>query len=111
MKVFIMAITAACISTTAHTQGCIMVRNISGFGQYNLRAKSFTTSDWQLDITNRYFKAYRDFKNNQDQKTPKQDESIVHSFTTDFTLARLLPNGWSLGLSIPILANSRSATL
>lgn len=88
-----------------------MVRNISGFGQYNLMAKSFTTSVWQLDVTNRYFKAYRDFKGHEDQKTPKQDESIVQSYTMDLTLTRLLPNGWSMDFSLPFLANSRSATL
>ena len=88
-----------------------MVRNISGFGQYNLTDNAFTNSNWQLNINNRYFKAFRDFKGNTDQQTPKQDESIVYSYTMDITLSRLMRNGWSMDLSLPISANSRSATL
>jgi hypothetical protein len=34
----------------AKSQGCLVVRNISGFGQYNLTDKSFSTADWQLNI-------------------------------------------------------------
>jgi hypothetical protein len=93
------------------SQGCIMVRNISGFGQYNLADNAFTTSDWQININNRYFKAYRDFKGTHDQKTPKNNESIVKSYTLDMTISRLFKNGWSVDLSLPLAANSRSATL
>jgi len=96
-------------SISAESQGCIMVHNISGFGQYNLTDNAFSTSDWQLNINNRYFKAFRDFKGADDQKTPAQDESIVRSFTTDITLSRLLKNGWSMDLSIPFASNSRFA--
>lgn len=68
MKTFITLFIAACISNAAFTQGCITVRNIFGFGQYNLTDKAFTTSEWRLNITNRYFKAFHDFKGNEDQK-------------------------------------------
>ena len=111
MKNCIISLFAVVLAGTAHSQGCIMVRNISGFGQYNLTDNAFTTSQWQLNINTRYFKAFRDFKNTEDQKTPKQDESIVKSFSMDITLSRLMNNGWSVDLSLPIAANSRSATL
>ncbi len=53
------------------SQRCIVVRNISGFGQYNLTDNAFCTSDWQLNINNRYFKSFPDFKGTADQKTPE----------------------------------------
>ena len=86
-----------------------MIRNISGFGQYNLTDNAFSTSDWQLNITSRHFKSYHDYKGTTDQKTPARDESIIRSFTTDFTISKLFKNGWSMDLSIPFAANSREA--
>jgi hypothetical protein len=93
------------------SQGCIVVRNISGFGQYNLTDNAFSTSDWQLNINNRYFKSFRDFKGTADQKTPEQNEAVVKSYSMDISISRLLRNGWSLDLSLPIAANSREASL
>lgn len=95
----------------AQSQGCIAVRNISGFGQYNLTDNAFTTTDWQLNINTRYFKSFRDFKGTVDQNTPEQNEAVVKSFTMDFSLSRLMRNGWSLNFSLPIAANSREASL
>ena len=92
----------------AHSQGCIIVRNISGLGQYNLTSNSFSTSNWQININNRYFKAYRDYKGKVDQKTPPQNQSIIKSYSMDIGVTRLLPKGWSLDLSFPISSNSRS---
>jgi hypothetical protein len=95
----------------ANSQGCVVVRNISGFGQYNLTDNAFTVSDWQLNINNRYFKAYKDYKGTTDQKTPEQNESVVRSFSTDISIGRLLRNGWSLDLSVPFASNSRTTSI
>ena len=108
-KIIFCLIAPLLLYNSANSQGCIMIRNISGFGQYNLTDNAFTVSDWQLNITSRYFKSFRDFKGTEDQKTPKKDQSIIRSFSTDITLSKLMKNGWSLDLSIPVAANSRSA--
>jgi hypothetical protein len=94
-----------------HSQGCIAVRNISGFGQYNLTSNAFTTSAWQVNINTRYFKAYRDYKGKVDLKTPAPNQNIIRSFSTDIAVSRLLNKGWSLSLVVPVSANSRSSTL
>ena len=93
------------------SQGCIVVRNISGFGQYNLTDNAFSTSNWQLNINSRYFKSFRDFKEKVDQKTPEQNEAVVKSYSMDISISKFLRNGWSLDLSLPIAANSREASL
>jgi len=110
-KIFLLIIPAVLIVEAAKSQGCLVVRNISGFGQYNLTDKSFSTADWQLNINNRYFKSFRDFKGTVDQKTAEQNQAVVKSFTTDISIIRMLEKGWSLTLSIPIAANSRTASL
>jgi len=109
-KIFLLMIAATLLVGAAKPQGCIVVRNISGFGQYNLADKSFSTASWQLNINNRYFKSHRDFKGTVDQNTAKQNEAVVKSFTTDISISRMLENGWSLSLSIPIATNSRTSS-
>src|SRR5687768_4991170 len=87
-------------SINASPQGCVMVRNISGFGQYNLTDNGFSTTSWQLNINNRYFKAFRDFKGTMNQNTPKQNESIITSYLMDISLSKYLNSGWSLNFSL-----------
>ncbi len=105
-------LTIAFLLLTGHakSQGCIAVRNISGFGQYNLTDNAFSTTDWQINITSRYFKSFRDFAGTIDQKTPKQNESVNRVFSTDITISRLMKNGWSLNLSLPYTVNSRESS-
>ena len=93
------------------SQGCIVVRNIAGFGQYNLADNAFSISNWQLNINTRYFKSFRDFKEKVDQKTAKQNEAIVKSYSMDISISRLMRDGWSLNVSLPIGSNSREASL
>jgi hypothetical protein len=110
-KLTILSFTFLLLSGPAISQGCIIVRNISGLGQYNLTSNSFSTSNWQVSINNRYFKAYRDYKGKVDQKTPPQNRNIIKSYSMDIGVTRLLPNGWSLNLSFPISSNSRNTDL
>lgn len=111
MKAIIIFLCVLFIAGVAHSQGCIMVRNISGFGQYNLTDNAFSTSQWQLNVTSRYFKSYHDYKGSVNQHTSPANESIVKSFSTDITLTRLFNNGWSVDFALPFAANSRSADI
>jgi hypothetical protein len=112
MKKFIItAVVFFGLVTFGRSQGCIIVRNVSGLGQYNLTSKSFSTSNWQIGINNRYFKAYRDYKGKTDLKTPPQNQNIIKSFSMDIDVTRLLANGWSLDLGFPISANSRNSDI
>jgi hypothetical protein len=110
-KIIVLTFTFCTYLNFAHSQGCIAVRNISGFGQYNLTDNAFSTSEWQINVNNRYFKAYHDYKEKVDQKTPKANQSIVKSYSIDIAITRLLKNGWSLDLSLPFAANTRTTSL
>lgn len=111
MKKVIVFISLCFLATgIAKSQGCIAVRNISGFGQYNLTSNAFSTSTWQVNINTRYFKAYRDFKEKVDLKTPTPNQNIIKSYSMDIGVSRLLNKGWSLDFSLPISSNSRSST-
>ena len=109
-KLTILSLTFLLVANFVFSQGCIAIRNISGFGQYNLTDNAFSTSDWQVNITSRYFKSFRDFSRKIDLKTPEQNESINRVFSTDVTITRLMRNGWSLNLSLPYTVNSRESS-
>ncbi len=110
-KFILSALVLVFFNDIANAQGCIIVRNISGLGQYNLTSNSYSTSSWQISVTNRYFKAYHDYKGKVDQETPPANQSIIKSFSTDIDVTRLLKNGWSLEIGFPISANSRNTDL
>ena len=110
-KLFLVTSVFTLIVNFSYSQGCIAVRNISGFGQYNLTDNAFTTSTWQLNINNRYFTTYHDFKGSVDQHTPPKNQNIIKSFSTDIGITRLFSKGWSIDLNIPISANSRTTDL
>lgn len=94
----------------ANSQGCATIRNIIGVGQFQPNTNSFSTSAWQLNISNRYYKSFRDFRRTVDLETPAENEAINRNYSIDFAVTHLLPNGWSLSLAVPILDNSREAS-
>ena len=99
------------LSVWAYGQGCIPVRSINGFGQYNLTDNAFSTSSWQLNVTGRYFRSYRDYKESTDLKTPPQNESVNEVYTLDLSLSKLFAHGWSVNAGIPITSNSRTSSI
>ncbi|MGI8581131.1 MAG: hypothetical protein ACR2KX_03000 [Chitinophagaceae bacterium] len=109
-KVIIFAASLILFWLNSHSQGCIAVRNISGFGQYNFTDNAFSTSNWQIDLTGRYFKSFRDYKETIDQKTLSQNESVNHVSSLDISISRLFSKGWSVNFSLPITANARTAS-
>jgi len=110
-KLTILLLSVWLFNQVANSQGCVIVRNISGFGQYNLTDNGFSTSDWQLNITNRYFKSFRDYRGTSELKFPADSINTVRSFSTEFSISRFFRNGWSLSLNIPVSINSRESKL
>ena len=107
-KLFVLIFGLTCFHTV-YPQGCIMIRNISGFGQYNITDHSFSNSSWQVNIVSRYFKSFREFKDDEDQKNP--EGGINHVFSTDFSVSRFFDKGYSINFSLPLNVNSRSTTM
>jgi hypothetical protein len=108
-KCLFLAFPLLLIARFAHPQGCIAIRNIAGFGQYNLTDNAFSTSNWVIDINNRYYKSFRNFVGTREIKMSKNDEPVIYSITTNFMVTRLLDKGWSLSLSLPVSSNARTS--
>jgi hypothetical protein len=95
-----------------HSQGCIAMRNITGFGQFAQLGYESNNDQWVMDINSRYFKAYNVFQGTA-KETPANLRSGVtlYESTTNFELTRLLHNGWALSLDMPIDANETAGEL
>jgi len=91
-KFLVLSVVFIVVIQKVNAQGCIIVRNISGLGHFDLASNSFSPTDWELSINNRYFEAYRDYKGKADQHTPPQNQNIIKSFSTDIEVTKLLKN-------------------
>lgn len=93
-------------------QGCVAIRSTGGIcsmpGHNDTTAQS---SKWTLSVGNRYFKSFRHFVGDVEQKErlEKHTEVINHAYTLDLGLTRQLNERWSLSLYVPYLSNSRSS--
>lgn len=92
------------ISVYSWAQGCVAIRNIAGISPDILFENSQPKNKIILNITNRYFEASSTFISDK-----FITDSLVKNriYTLDISALTLLNNGWSLGLNVPILANSR----
>ena len=99
------------ISNNVAAQGCVAIRSTGGICAMDHSELADTTSKWEFNANNRYFKSFRHFVGTAEQKqrVAQGTEVINHSYTLDLTLTRHLNKWWSFSLDAPILADSRSS--
>ena len=89
----------------AFTQGCVAIRNVAGVSPDLLFKNIDPNERFILNVTNRYFEA---------SSTYIADKFITDTlvtnriYTLNISVYRLLENGWSLAVSMPVSANSRT---
>jgi hypothetical protein len=89
------------------SQGCVAMRNLPGFGQFSQLGYGQSTDKWFLDVDNRYFDAYKFLTGTTDITAKPQITGVtLYEYTLNFGLTRLLNNGWSISLDMPISSNS-----
>jgi len=87
------------------SQGCVAIRNVGGISPDQLFENMTGNEKFIFNITNRYFEASKSFRGDKSFSDTLVTNRI---FTMNFSMLRILNNGWSLGLSVPISANSRN---
>jgi len=70
-----------------------------------------SASGWQLNVSHRYFKSFRHYKGDEEQKERliENTEVVNWQHSMDISLLRNFNNKWSLAVGIPLLANKRSS--
>jgi hypothetical protein len=88
-----------------NSQGCVAIRNVAGISP-DLLFENIQPNDKVIfNITNRYFEASKSFKGDDHFSDTLVTNRI---YTLNFSVIRLLKNGWSISLNVPIAANSRN---
>lgn len=93
----------------ADAQGCVAIRST---GSSCFIDGSYTdSSKWHLNLNYRYFKSFRHFKGDVEQKERLVEMTDVRnwSHSVDVTLTRILTKRWSVGLNLPLIGNERSS--
>jgi hypothetical protein len=72
---------------------------------------SSTTQKWIFNANNRYFKSFRHFVGEEEQKQRADlgTEVINHAYTLDMAVTRILNDRWSIAVDVPIVSNTRSS--
>ncbi len=95
------------ISQLVFCQGCVAMRNLSGFGQFAYLGYKQSDEKWMLNINNRYFKAQR-FLEGKKNISPADaaDDINLYEYTMNIGISRILHKGWLIQLDMPVSANS-----
>ena len=76
-KSIILLLLLALFSTYSYSQGCIMIRSINGFGQYNGLNNSFTNSEWQITVSSRYYSSNKNYFEGEDFTRQKKIRRLI----------------------------------
>jgi hypothetical protein len=90
-----------------HSQGCLPIRNIAGFGQFAQLGYLQSPDKWMINISGRYFKAFQPI--NGTTKVPIPDLAVDRFINLNralnISINKALENDWSLALDIPMFSN------
>jgi hypothetical protein len=104
MKKLALTVALICIFLFSFGQGCVAIRNLTGFGQFASLGYGQTDAKWMMNIDTRFFNANRDYTGT----TSNDDGIYLGSSTVNFTLSRILENGWLVSLDVPLAYNTAS---
>ncbi|MBK9271579.1 MAG: hypothetical protein IPM48_08265 [Saprospiraceae bacterium] len=94
----------------SQAQGCVAVRS-TGSACTGLTNFVQPNHGWQLNFAYRYFKSYKHFRGNHEEKNRVEAGSDVRNYTNnlDIGITKFLNQRWSIGINIPFQSTSRSS--
>ena len=109
-KLLIIFIVALFIVNFAKSQGCVAVRSTGAFCTRQ-DAIAPDAKGWQLNLGYRYFRSFRHFRGDHEEKERlEQNTEVVNwSNNLDISLIRNFSSRWSMALNVPIISNVRSS--
>jgi len=109
MKISLTLVTLLISSQFVLSQGCIAIRNLTGFGQFVTPEYGEGQIKWMVNVNTRYFKSYEEFDGHKNLKVPKEDQKVNHIYLSDIAFTRMFENGWSFTVDIPVTAADRTS--
>ena len=105
MKKLILISFSLLLAVYSWTQGCVAIRNVAGISPDFLFENIQPNNKLILNVTNRYFEASSTFRGDKFITDTLVTNRI---YTLNISVLRILNKGWSLGLNVPVSANSRN---
>jgi hypothetical protein len=112
VKFLIITICFIVLHIQGNTQGCVAIRsNGSSCSLLASNNEHAATHKWMLGINTRYFKSYKHFVGNDEQKERVESgtEVINKTFSTEFTITNQINSRWSVSAFVPVNNNYRSS--
>ena len=95
------------ISYAAKSQGCIAIRNLTGFGQFSLPDYNQEPVKWLINANARYSEFHKTYAGSEEVPVPEADQPYSNTFILDFAITRFYDKGWSVTVDIPIMNGMR----
>lgn len=109
MKTSYLIIASLISITQVAAQGCIAIRNLTGFGQFVTPEYNDEPIKWMVNVNSRYFKSFEEFDGNTNQHVPVEDQKVNHIYVLDVAFTRVFERGWSVTVDLPITAADRTS--
>lgn len=109
------------LHSRVYAQGCVAIRTVGGLNtmgysmhdgmMHDGKMPVKDSSQWDLNISFRYFKSYKHFNGTDEQTQRVLDETDVRNYSKamDIFLVRKINEKWSIGINLPILSNERTS--
>jgi hypothetical protein len=109
-KLFFILFAFLFIANYAMSQGCVAVRSSGAFCTKQ-DAMVTQTKGWQLNLGYRYFRSFRHYRGDHEEKERLEENTEVINWSNnlDIALVRNFNNRWSLALNVPVISNVRSS--
>ncbi|MCU7552437.1 hypothetical protein OCK74_25180 [Chitinophagaceae bacterium LB-8] len=111
-KFYFFGLLSSLFTIQAYSQGCVPVRSTgSSVIERPSSSKKAQSPQWTFSATNRYFKSFRHFVGDVEQKQRLENgtEVINKSYTLDLNAVRYLNRRWAISMNVPLIANTRSS--
>ena len=105
----ILLITACQITSNIFAQGCVAIRSSGSSCTSHMPFDD--RKGWQFAANYRYFKSFRHFRENHEEKERVEKGSDVRNYTNflDLSLVRNINNRWSFGINLPLSSTRRTS--
>jgi hypothetical protein len=106
-RIVLLVIISVILVNSIHSQGCIPIRNIAGFGQFAQLGYLQSPDEWMINISARYFKAFQPINGTTKVPIPASaaDRLINFNRTMNISIDKAIGNDWSLALDVPMFYN------
>ncbi|HEX6891570.1 MAG TPA: hypothetical protein VF141_12760 [Chryseolinea sp.] len=87
----------------AHSQGCVAIRNLTGFTQFSLPQYGNEPVKWMLLANSRYSEFYGTYTGEEIVDQAPEDKVFSRTVIVDLALMRVYENGWSVVVDVPFM--------